>query len=213
MLKNRARLPRISIYETILKRRTIRRFKNKAVPYELLEKCVDAARLAPSAKNQQSLEYIIVDDESLLARVFDTLRFAGSIKPADYPPPGQRPTAYIVVLAKKEITLKKWIQCDVGLAAGNITLAALEEGVDSCCVGLINIKKLSQILNIPGDYTIELVLALGSPDEQPVVAEFSGATQIWEDKDAVIHVPKRKLTEILHRNKFCLGTKGSKVDE
>ncbi|HUV56542.1 MAG TPA: nitroreductase family protein [Dehalococcoidales bacterium] len=191
----------MSIYETILKRRTIRRFQNKAVPYELLEKCVDAARLAPSAKNQQSLEYIIVDDEPLLARVFDTLRFAGSIKPAGYPPPEQRPKAYIVILAKKEITLKEWVKYDVGLAAENMILVALEEGVGSCCVGLINIKKLSQVLNIPDDYTIELVLALGYPDEQPVVAEFSGATRIWEDKDAVIHVPKRRLTEILHRNK------------
>jgi len=192
----------MSIYETMLKRRTIRRFKNKAVPYELLKKCVDAARLAPSAKNQQSLEYIIVDDEPLRAQVFDTLRFASSIKPAGYPLPEQRPMAYIVILAKKEITLKEWVQCDVGLAAGNITLAALEEGVGSCCVGLINIKKLSQVLSIPDDYTIELVLALGYPDERPVTDEVSGATQIWEDKDTVIHVPKRKLTEILHRNKF-----------
>ncbi len=192
----------MDIYETVLNRRTVRRFKNTTILYGILEKCVNAARLAPSARNQQSLEYIIVDDEQLLARAFDTLRFAGVIKPPGYPPLGQRPMAYIVVLAKKEITLEAWVKCDVGLAAENVILVALEEGVASCCVGLINIEKLRGVLSIPDDYIIELVLALGYPDEKPVVDEFSGTTQIWGDKDSIIHVPKRGLTEILHRNKF-----------
>jgi len=192
----------MGIYETLLKRRTIRRFKSKAVPYEILEKCVNAARLAPSAKNQQSLEFIIVDEAQLLGKVFGTLRFASAIKPAGYPPPEQRPMAYVVILSQNEIALKEWVQCDVGFAAENMILAAMEEEVGSCCIGLIKTKELSQILNIPDDYTIELVLALGYPDEEPILDEITDNTTIWEDKDAVLHIPKRKLTEILHRNQF-----------
>ncbi len=192
----------MGIYETLLNRRTIRRFKSKAVPYEILEKCVNAARLAPSARNQQSLESIIVDDAQLLGKVFDTLRFAGSIKPAGYPPPEQRPMAYVVILSRNEIALKAWVQCDVGFAAENMILVAMEEEVSSCCIGLIKTKELSQILGIPDDYTIELVVALGYPDEEPILAEITDNTTIWEDKDAVLHIPKRKLTEVLHRNQF-----------
>ena len=110
--------------------------------------------------------------------------------------------AYVVILSQNEIALKAWVKCDVGFAAENMTLVAIEEGVGSCCVGLIKTKELSQILNIPDDYTIELVLALGYPDEQPVVAEITDNTTIREDKDAVLHIPNRKLTEILHRNQF-----------
>ena len=195
----------MGIYEIALKRRTIRRFKNIAIPYEMLEKCVNAARLAPSAGNQQPLEYIIVDDEQLLAKVFDTLEWAQIIKPAGHaPPPGHRPMAYVVVLVKNEAPRKAWAKCDAGFAVENMILVALEEGVASCCFGAMAINRLSESLNISSDYTVLLVLALGYPDESPIVEEFSGSTwkRIWKDKDNVVHVPKRKLTEILHRNKF-----------
>ena len=53
----------MNLYETIIRRRSIRRFKDMPVPYGVLEKCVNAARLAPSAANLQPLEYIVVDEE------------------------------------------------------------------------------------------------------------------------------------------------------
>jgi len=189
-------------YEIALKRRSIRRFKNIPIPYEILGKCVDAARLAPSAANLQPLEYIIVDDEQLLAKVFDTLKWAGYIRPAGDPPSGHRPMAYIVVLANTDVGRQEWEKCDVGLAVENMILVALEEGVGSCCLGAIDVNRLRELLNIPNNYTISLVLALGYPDESPVVEEFGESPKYWKDKDNVLHVPKRGLKEILHRNKF-----------
>lgn len=56
----------MNVYEAILKRRSIRRFKNKAVPYEVLEKCIDAGRVAPSGRNQQVCEYIVINDAKVL---------------------------------------------------------------------------------------------------------------------------------------------------
>ena len=53
----------MTFYETIIKRRSIRRFKDMPVPYKILKNCVDAVRLAPSAANLQPLEYIVVDEE------------------------------------------------------------------------------------------------------------------------------------------------------
>ena len=53
----------MTFYETIIKRRSIRRFKDMPVPYQILNNCVNAARLAPSAANLQPLEYIVVDEE------------------------------------------------------------------------------------------------------------------------------------------------------
>jgi len=53
----------MTFYETLIKRRSIRRFKAMPVPYAVLDKCVNAARLAPSAANLQPLEYIVVDEE------------------------------------------------------------------------------------------------------------------------------------------------------
>jgi len=194
----------VSTYEIALKRRSIRRFKNIPVPYEVLEKCVNAARLAATAGNLQPLEYIIVDDEQLVPKVFDMLGWAKYIRPAGDPPPGHRPTAYIVVLLKVGIGYKKWEFFDAGLAVENIILVALEEGVGSCCLGAVDIPRLTELLNIPEDYIVSLVLALGYPDESHIIEEFKGSPEYWKDKDKdnVLHVPKRGLKEILHRNKF-----------
>ena len=189
-------------YELVLKRRSIRRFKNIPIRYEILEKCVNAARLAPSAANLQPLEYIIVDAEPLLPKVFDMLRWAAFIAPSADPPPGHRPTAYIVVVIREGAGYKGLENYDAGLAVENMILVALEEGIGSCCIHNINRDGLRGLLSIPEDYIISLVLALGYPDESPVVEEFTGSTKYWKDEGNVLHVPKRGLKDILHRNRF-----------
>ena len=191
----------MNLYETIIKRRSIRRFKAMPVAFDILENCVNAARLVPSAANLQPQEYIVVDEEPLLDSVFDTLKWANYISPSGDPPPGERPRAYIVVLNNRNIRANGF-EYDVGLAVGNIILVALEEGLGTCCIGSIDRAKLMEILKVPDHYTIALVVALGYPNESPVEAEFSGSIKYWQDECNVLHVPKRKLGDILHRNSF-----------
>ncbi|MFC2068767.1 nitroreductase family protein [Chloroflexota bacterium] len=186
----------------MLKRRAIRLFCEAPVPYEILNNCVNSARLAPSAANQQLISYIIVDDEQLSSRVFDTLHWAKYIRPAGDPPPGYRPRAYIVVLTKSEAGYKDWVAYDVGLAVENMILVALEGGIGSCPIVDINTNRLSKLLHIPKEYVIPLVLALGYPDESPIVEEFTGSIEYWKDQESRLHVPKRQLKDILHRNNF-----------
>lgn len=191
----------MSIYETILKRRSIRRFKNIEIPYEILEKCVNAARLAPSAKNLQPWEFIIVDKEDLRRQVFGTLSWAGYISPRGNPPPGEEPKAYIVILINKNIN-SEYFEYDAGIVAGYITLVALEHGIGTCCLRSINRDKLKQILNVPDTHLITLVVALGYPNESPVMEEFSGSIKYWKDEQGTLHVPKRKLADIRHHNSY-----------
>ena len=187
--------------ETLIKRRSIRCFKAMPIPYAVLDKCVDAARLAPSAANLQPLEYIIVDEEHLLDSVFDTLKWANYISPRGNPPPGERPRAYIVVLINSNVRADGF-EYDVGLAVGSIISVALEEGLGTCCIGSIDRAKLMEILKVPDHYTIALVVALGYSNESPIVEDFEGSIKYWKDESNVLHVPKRKLEDILHRNMF-----------
>lgn len=191
----------MSIYETAITRRSIRRFRDIPVPHEILERCVNAARLAPSAANLQPLEYLVVDDGQLLPEVFSTLKWAAYIRPRGDPPQGKRPRAYIVILKKKDIGMPSSVY-DVGAAMENMILVGLEAGIGSCPIVSIDREKLSTILNIPGDYEIPLVLALGYPDESPVEEPFSGSVKYWKDDDDVLHVPKKKLEAVLHWNAF-----------
>jgi len=67
------------MYEKIIKKRTIRLFKQDKIDYKILEKCVDAARLSSSARNSQPLDYIIVDDLDVLNKIMSLLNFGGFI--------------------------------------------------------------------------------------------------------------------------------------
>lgn len=191
----------MGIYEVIVKRRTIRFFKKKRVPYSILIKLVDAGRLAPSASNFQPWEFIIVDKKEIVDKIFPTLRWAGYIEPFGTPPPGKRPTAYIVVLVNRRI-IKKGGIADISAAIENILLLAAEVGLGSCWIGSVDRNQVRKILGIPKYCSIEYVIALGYPDETSVVELYKGDHRYWKDKNGTMHIPKRPLNDILHHNYY-----------
>ena len=191
----------MTVYELILKRRTIRRFKPEQVPEELLNKLVNAGRVAPSGANLQPLEFIVVNNSELVAKVFPSLKWAGYIAPAGNPPEGKRPMAYIIVLINTEIRSNGG-EVDAAAAIENMILTALEDGVGSCWLGAIDRDQLRALLNISQKYQIDSVLALGYPDESPVLEEMTDSIKYWKDENGVLHVPKRKFSDIVHYNIF-----------
>jgi len=90
----------------------------------------------------------------------------------------------------------------VGIAAAYISLAAFEKGLGSCLLASIDRDKLREILKLPDHCEIDLVVALGYPNESPVVENFVDSVKYWKDQQDVLHVPKRQLGEILHHNKY-----------
>jgi nitroreductase len=197
----------MTVYEAILKRRSIRRFKNKAVPYEALEKCIDAGRLAPSGRNQQVCEYIVINDAEVLPGIFENI--GGSAKmPPEKGGPGltQTPKAYILILINKTLegdtNRRRVTLYDVGMAAQNIILSALEQGIGACPILMFNEKDLKLLLEIPDEYDIALVIIMGYPDESPVAELAADSVNVRVDDKGLRHVPKRKLADIIHHNKF-----------
>ena len=191
----------MSVYELIVKRRTIRRFKQVRISEQLLTELVNAGRLAPSGSNLQPLEFIVIHKKDLLNRVFSTLRWAGYIAPAGDPPVGKQPMAYIIVLINTEIKKEKG-NVDAAAAIENMILAAMEREVGSCWLGSINRDEVRNIFDIPLNYEIDSVLALGYPDESPVIEDAKDSIKYWKDKNGMLHVPKRKLNDIIHFNRF-----------
>lgn len=187
--------------EAIRKRRTIRRFLQKVIPFDTLKELVDAARLAPSGGNLQPWEFLVVDDKSLLEPVFSTLAWAAYLGPEGKPKEGEKPVAYIIALNNKKLKALTPL-ADFGAAIQNILLAAIDRGIGSCWIGSVQKEKLAQILNIPDDYSIEYVIALGYPAETAVAEPETGSLKYWRDNQGVHHVPKRGLDDVLHHNKI-----------
>jgi len=191
----------LTVYSAVKKRRSIRRFKKKRIPYFILRKLVDVARLAPTAANFQPLEFVIVDKKKLLDDVFQHLRWAGYLKKKGAPEEGRRPVAYIVVLVNKNrCKFPQYVQTDLGAAAENILLTAVEEGLGACWIGAMDKKKISGILQLPKFLSAEYTIALGYPDEISKIEVLKRSHKYYKDKNAVMHVPKRKISAVLHRN-------------
>jgi len=197
----------MSVYEIAVRRRSVRRFKDKVVPYELLEKCLDAGRLAPSGRNQQVCEYIAINDAEVLPGVFENIGGSVKMPPGKGGPrPEQSPKAYIIILINKawegDANRRRISLYDVGMAAENIILVAYEQGLGACPILMFHENNLKPILNIPDDYDVALVIAMGYPDESPVAEVATDSTDGWVDDKLVRHVPKRRLEDIVHRNGF-----------
>ncbi|MFC1699474.1 nitroreductase family protein [Candidatus Omnitrophota bacterium] len=191
----------MSVYSAALNRRSIRRFRQKPISPQILKKLINAARLAPTGANLQPCEFILVNQQEIVKKIFPGLKWAGYIRPAGNPPAGKRPTAYIAVLLNQK---KKPLcgESDAAAAAENILLVAQEQGLGSCWLGAIDKDKIRKILRVPSYCQIMYVIALGYPDEQPKLEAVRTSIAYWQDKNGRLHVPKRSLKEILHTNVY-----------
>lgn len=192
----------MEVPEAIRSRRSIRRFKQQPISHDVLCEAVDMARLAPSAANLQPLEFVVVDELDGCARLFNCLAWAGYVRPRRDPSPDQRPVSYVVVLVNTLICSSASAARDIGAAVENLILALAVEGIGSCWIGSINKAEIAEMLGVPDSLEVDSVVALGYPDEQPVVEEASDSIKYWLDEADVLHVPKRSLRGVLHRNGY-----------
>jgi nitroreductase len=186
------------IRDLILRNRSYRRFHQEVdIKLETLKELVDLARLSPSARNAQPLKYILSCEHQKNSLIFPNLAWAGYLTYWSGPCDEERPSAYIIILGDKEIGQS--FGCDHGIAAQSIMLGATEKGLGGCIIASIEKEGLRKALEIPPQYEILLVLALGKPKETVVIETVgaSGDTKYWRDSKGVHHVPKRPLDDII----------------
>lgn len=187
--------------DIIKTRRTVRLFKQDPIDTKTLYELVECARCAPSGANHQPLEYVIINDAAQVERVFEHLAWAGYVKPKRTPPTGKKPVAYIVVLVNREIC--KEAPDDAAAAIENIILAAWSKGIGSCWIGSVQRQEVGALIAMPENSTIDSIVALGYPDEEPIMEDCkTDSIKYYLDNDDRLHVPKRALADIVHKNQF-----------
>ena len=186
--------------DLVLRNRSCRRFREHvAVDEQTLRELVDLARLSASAANRQPLRYLLSTTLDCNELIFPCLRWAAYLKEWHGPEPGERPSAYIVMLSDTSVATESgW---DAGIAAQTIMLGATERGLGGCILASVDKSALRTALAITDKYEIIFVLALGTPGEtvviEPVPAD--GSIRYWRGADGVHHVPKRSLEDIIIR--------------
>jgi nitroreductase len=151
------------------------------------------------AKNVQAMDFIIVENPEVRKKLFPLVSWAGSL-PQDQrtPEKGREPTAYIILLVNKNVK-PAYVDFDVGAAAENILLGAVEFGLGCCWMGAINFRKIKALFEIPDHYVIKQVISIGYPDEESVMEPYKDSFTYWKDNNGKMHVPKRSLDEVIFR--------------
>jgi len=190
----------MDVHELILRTRSYRRFQqHNRVSLQTLRELVELARIAQSPWNQQALKFILCSDPDVNAEIFAHLQWAARMPEWPGPAEGDRPAAYIVIVADKQ--LGKLFNYDHPVAGTAILLGATEQGLGGCLIGAFSRKGVSKVLDLSDRYDPLLVVALGEPNEtivlDPVGAD--GDTAYWNDASGIHHVPKRSLDDLILR--------------
>lgn len=143
--------------QTILERRSVRKYKQDAIPVEQLQQILEAGRQAPTAANRQPWHIIVVSDPEQRQRVAEACN--GQMWMAD--------AAHILVAVGLPEVSKKWYPVDIGITLENIVLAARSLGYGTCWIGAFDPAKVKAVCQIPADLEVVACTPLGVPDAAP----------------------------------------------
>lgn len=173
----------MDVWTAIITQRAVREFDGRPVPEDLLERLLEAGRRAPSSKNTQPWEFVVVTDRALLRSLAEVGRYAGHLATA--------PMAIAFVTedpADPEALAK--ILYDVGHATQSMMLLATELGIGSVHAAVYDRDLAAHLLGLPPGRRCDFAISLGYPVR-------AGLLDAPRRK-----VPRRALAELVHREQW-----------
>ena len=154
------------ILELIISRQSDRKYSDRKVEKDKLDRIVEAGRMSPSACNAQPWKFVVVDDSQLVLRVAEAAS-AKLIGMNSFV--AQAPVIIVIVREKANMSSKvgatiknkDYSLFDIGIATENICLQAEAEGIGSCIIGWFDEKTIRKLLSIPKSKRVELLITLG----------------------------------------------------
>lgn len=155
----------------VQQRKSVRTYADKPVPRDVIKRCIETARLAPSACNSQPWSFIVVDDPALKSELADRA-FSGIYSMNTFA--RSAPVLIVVITERSVYTARlgglfrkvRYNLIDVGIACEHLVLKATEEGLGSCWLGWFDEKAVKKILGIPRFKKVDIILCLGYPETE-----------------------------------------------
>ncbi len=149
----------MDVMAAIAKRYSCRAYKDKSVEEEKLNQILEAARLAPSARNFQDWRFVVVTDPQKRQEMMVAARNQAFV--------GEAPVVIAACSSSSHV-----MRCgqpvgpiDVSIALEHIALAATSLGLATCWVGSFMPEEVRRVLDIPQDIMVVELMTLGYPAE------------------------------------------------
>ena len=180
----------MSFLDLVNKRYSVRNYKDTPVARDTINRCIEAARLAPSACNSQPWKFIVVDDTELLKKL-SRAAFEGILKFNHFA--FNAPSLVVIVSQRQKafakfggiVKRKNFSQMDIAIAAEHFCLQAAEEELGTCMLGWFNETKVRKTLSIPRLKRVELIISVG-----------------FSADDKIPHKKRKSMDGILSYNKY-----------
>jgi nitroreductase len=155
-----------TILDLLTSRQSDRKYSDRPVEKEKLDRIIEAGRMAPSACNAQPWKFIVVTDHQLVLKIAGAAS-AKLIGMNSFV--AQAPVIIVIVREQANLSSrvgasiksKDYSLIDIGIATENICLQAHAEGIGSCIIGWFDEGELKKLLSIPKSKRVELIITLG----------------------------------------------------
>lgn len=149
----------MSLMDIIKTRKSVRSYSDvKDLTTADLSKILEAARLAPSAKNIQEWKYIVIRDKNIIKELVPACKDQKFISGASVVVVGcSDQTDYVMTCGQNAYTV------DLAISMEHMALMAAELGIGSCWIGAFYEDRVKELLNIPNKVRVVSLLTLGYP--------------------------------------------------
>lgn len=144
--------------DTLLTRRTTRKYTKTTIPQEKIDKILEAGRQSPSAVNRQPWHFILVTDQKTKDKLGNGV-FNRHIRKSAF--------TIIGTYTTDDRVSKRWGLVDTTIALQTMAIAAHLQGIASCWIGDYNEDNLRETLNIPETASIAAIISFGDPAHKP----------------------------------------------
>jgi nitroreductase len=146
--------------ELVRRRQSVRGYLPRPVERAKIERCLEAARLAPSASNAQPWHFVVADDPAMVRKL-------GAAAYNSFTRSAPAFAAVVCERGKAVTRLGGWLAgrdyrlIDLGIAAAHFCLQAAEQGLGTCMLGLFNQRKVRRLLGLPPGRRVEILITMG----------------------------------------------------
>jgi nitroreductase len=168
-------------WDAITSRRDVRSFEDRPLPDEALDRILEAGRRAPSSRNWQPWDFVVVTDRDQLAELAKVWQGAGHV-------PGSAATIAFILPRTDDAQQQETALYDLGQAAMAMQIAAADQGIGSGHSAVADQDQARRVLGFPEDRYAAYLMPLGAPADRPL--------------RPIRRPDRRPLDEVVHRARW-----------